>query len=114
MHYEPRVTNTIARYKIGELPPNEVLDFNDDMIPWPRQNIATRSAMTLTVWTYPYICDTNPKLILRHFITPLREGYVRSHNSVPIYENGENHKIELYWMDKHLKTITMKDLRELP
>ena len=48
-HLEKRVQNLIANYKIGELPYYEVLDYNDEMIPWTRQNIPTRTAMTLMV-----------------------------------------------------------------
>lgn len=84
------------------------------MIPWTRQNIPTRTAMTLLVQTFPFCCETNPKLIVRHFITPLREGYVRSHNRVPIYEDENEHTVDLYMEDTKLKTITMKELRALP
>lgn len=113
-HLEKRVQNIIANYKIGELPHHEVLDYNDEMIPWTRQNIATRTAMTTLVQTFPYCCETNPKLIVRHFITPLREGYVRSHNRVPIYENEDEHKIEVYNEDTKIKTLSVKELRKLP
>jgi hypothetical protein len=56
---------------------------------------------------------TNPILIVRHFITPLREGYVRSHNRVPIINEAE-HEINLFNAGKKVKTLKIEDLRELP
>lgn len=51
---------------------------------------------------------------MRHFVTPLREGYVRSHNKVPIFHKEDDLKIDLFFKDDHLKTITMKDLKKMP
>jgi hypothetical protein len=56
---------------------------------------------------------TNPILIVRHFITPLREGYVRSHNRVPII-NEDEHEINLFNAGKKVRTLKIEDLRELP
>lgn len=36
LHYEPKVQHLLETYKIGELPKEQILDFNDDLIPWPR------------------------------------------------------------------------------
>jgi hypothetical protein len=52
--------------------------------------------------------------LVRHFITPLREGYVRSHNRVPIYESEDEHTVDLFMEDTKIKTLTIKELKALP
>jgi cytochrome b involved in lipid metabolism len=47
LHYEPKFETLLNTFKIGELPDDEVMEFDDSLIPWPRQNIASRTAMTL-------------------------------------------------------------------
>ncbi len=50
---------------------------------------------------------------MRNFITPLQEGYIRSHNRVPMIEESE-HKVKLMNGDEEVKTLTMEDIKALP
>lgn len=62
---------------------------------------------------FPYTCESNPTIIERYFITPLREGYVRSHNAVPIID-VDAWKVDVHYKGKLIKQVTMEDLKALP
>ena len=103
LHYSDKIQgHTLHLYKIGELPKEEILDFDDNFIPEMRQNIPTRTVSTLLTQTFPYTCESNPTIIERYFITPLREGYVRSHNAVPIID-VDSWKVDVFYKGKLIK-----------
>jgi sulfite oxidase len=60
----------------------------------------------------PYNVETHPSYLSNenYFITPLEEGYIRSHNKVP-HIDPKTHKIRLLNKEKHITDISMDKLK---
>jgi sulfite oxidase len=103
----------LSNYKIGELHPDDVFEF-DEPKGINQETVHSRSRYLVPCQYLPYTADSNPYIVgnSNNYLTPLQEGYIRNHNKCPMIDENK-HTVEFNNGNK--KTVlSMKDIKKLP
>lgn len=97
-HKVDSVKSLLAKYKIGQLHPDDQIK-PEDLVNFKdmQTDDIVRSVHLIKQQDFPFCAETSPKFLTDDFLTPAKEQYVRNHNLVPTYDEGfeEEFKLEI-------------------